>query len=114
MDPGLADAADHGCRVPVDRLDHAARQVRDLASSIAQRPSRVVQVIHTADADFSKLPKLRRTVIGRKNMRLRSWLGVMLMSAALAVNAGAWAQSYTDRPVRMLIDLLGDGTVDTV
>src|SRR5262249_8209115 len=53
-------------------------------------------------------------VIGRKNMRLRSWLGVMLMSAALAVNAGAWAQSYPDRPVRMLIAFPGGGTIDTL
>jgi purine-cytosine permease-like protein len=28
MDPGLADAADHGCRLPADRLDHAARATR--------------------------------------------------------------------------------------
>jgi Cytosine/uracil/thiamine/allantoin permeases len=28
MDPSLADAADHGCRLPADRLDHAARATR--------------------------------------------------------------------------------------
>jgi tripartite-type tricarboxylate transporter receptor subunit TctC len=47
-------------------------------------------------------------------MRLRSWLGVMVMSAVLAVNAGAWAQSYPDRPVRMLIAFPGGGTIDTL
>src|SRR6516225_7899736 len=43
VDPGVVDAADHGCRLPADRLDYAARQVRDLASRIARRPSRVVE-----------------------------------------------------------------------
>src|SRR5438034_2908495 len=47
-------------------------------------------------------------------MRLRSWLGVMVMSAVLAVNAPAWAQSYPDRPVRMLIAFPGGGTIDTL
>src|SRR2546430_10145845 len=47
-------------------------------------------------------------------MRLRSWLGVMVMSAVLAVNAPAWAQSYPDRPVRMLIAFPGGSTIDTV
>src|SRR5215469_3430917 len=47
-------------------------------------------------------------------MRLRSWLGVMLMSAVLAANAPAWAQSYPDRPVRMLIAFPGGGTIDTL
>ena len=47
-------------------------------------------------------------------MRLRSWLGVMLMAAVLAVNAPAWAQSYPDRPVRMLIAFPGGGTIDTL
>jgi len=47
-------------------------------------------------------------------MRLRSWLGMMVMSAVLAVNAGAWAQSYPDRPVRMLIAFPGGGTIDTL
>jgi hypothetical protein len=28
MDPSLADAADHGCRLPADRLDHATRATR--------------------------------------------------------------------------------------
>src|SRR5258708_17039718 len=46
-------------------------------------------------------------------MRLRSWLGVMVMSAVLAENAGAWAQGYPDRPVRMLIAFPGGGTIDT-
>ena len=47
-------------------------------------------------------------------MRLRSWLGVMVMSAVLAANAGAWAQGYPDRPVRMLIAFPGGGTIDTL
>src|SRR5262249_16084340 len=47
-------------------------------------------------------------------MRLRSWLGVMLMAAVLAVNAAAWAQSYPDRPVRMLIAFPAGGTIDTL
>ena len=47
-------------------------------------------------------------------MRMRSWLGVMLMAAALAVNAPAWAQSYPDRPVRLLIAFPGGGTIDTL
>src|SRR5256884_9987584 len=47
-------------------------------------------------------------------MRLRSWLGVMVMSAVLAVNAPAWAQSYPDRPVRMLIAFPAGGTIDTL
>src|SRR6266852_2575184 len=45
---------------------------------------------------------------------MRSWLGVMVMSAVLAANAGAWAQSYPDRPVRMLIAFPGGGTIDTL
>src|SRR5262249_46403509 len=57
----LAEAADHGCRLPADRLDRATRQVRDLASTLAQRPARVVEMIHTADADSSELPQLRRS-----------------------------------------------------
>src|SRR5262249_45138335 len=61
MDPSLAEAADHGCRLPADRLDRATRQVRDLASTLAQRPARVVEMIHTADADSSELPQLRRS-----------------------------------------------------
>src|SRR5215831_10613630 len=47
-------------------------------------------------------------------MRLRSWLGVMLMAAVLAVTAGAWAQSYPDRPVRVIIAFPGGGTIDTL
>jgi len=47
-------------------------------------------------------------------MRLRSWLGVMVMSAVLAANAPVWAQSYPDRPVRMLIAFPGGGTIDTL
>src|SRR5262247_1804770 len=47
-------------------------------------------------------------------MRLRSWLGVMVMSAVLAANAPAWAQSYPARPVRMLIAFPGGGTIDTL
>src|SRR5262249_25162440 len=59
-------------------------------------------------------PNFGDRVIGRKNMRLRSWLGVMVMSAVLAVNGDAWAQSYPDRPVRMLIAFPGGGTIDTL
>jgi tripartite-type tricarboxylate transporter receptor subunit TctC len=44
-------------------------------------------------------------------MRLRFWLGVMVTAAVLA---GAWAQSYPDRPVRMLIAFPGGGTIDTL
>ena len=47
-------------------------------------------------------------------MRLRSWLGVMLMAAVVAVNAAAWAQNYPDRPVRILIAFPGGGTIDTL
>src|SRR5262249_25017323 len=47
-------------------------------------------------------------------MRLRSWLGVLVTAAWLAVNAGALAQSYPDRPVRMLIAFPGGGTIDTL
>src|SRR3989475_11515652 len=47
-------------------------------------------------------------------MRLRSWLGVMVMEAVLAVNAPAWAQSCPDRQVRMLIAFPGAGPIDTL
>jgi tripartite-type tricarboxylate transporter receptor subunit TctC len=47
-------------------------------------------------------------------MRLRSWAGVMVVAAALAVNAGASAQSYPDRPVGMLIAFPAGGTIDTL
>src|SRR5438128_5735447 len=47
-------------------------------------------------------------------MRLRSWLGVMVMSAVLAVNAPAWAQSYPERPVRVVIAFPGGGTIETL
>jgi tripartite-type tricarboxylate transporter receptor subunit TctC len=47
-------------------------------------------------------------------MRLRSWVGVIVVSAVLAVTAGAWAQTYPDRPVRMLIAFPGGGTIDTL
>src|SRR4029077_997301 len=45
---------------------------------------------------------------------MRSWLGVMVMSAVLAANAGAWAQGYPDRPVRLLIAFPAGGTIDTL
>ena len=40
--------------------------------------------------------------------------GAMLIAAALAMNAGASAQSYPDRPVRILIAFPAGGTIDTL
>src|SRR5262245_35041203 len=47
-------------------------------------------------------------------MRLRSWAGVMVVAAALAISAGAFAQGYPERPVRVLIAFPAGGTIDTL
>jgi tripartite-type tricarboxylate transporter receptor subunit TctC len=47
-------------------------------------------------------------------MRLRCLAGALVMLAALAASAGASAQGYPDRPVRMLIAFPAGGTIDTL
>jgi tripartite-type tricarboxylate transporter receptor subunit TctC len=48
-------------------------------------------------------------------MRLRCWTGVMVVvAAALALSFLAQAQSYPDRPVRMVIAFPAGGTIDTL
>ena len=47
-------------------------------------------------------------------MPLKSLAGALVMLAALAANAGASAQGYPDRPVRMLIAFPAGGTIDTL
>ena len=47
-------------------------------------------------------------------MGLRIWGGLLLMAAALAMHSGARAQSYPDRPVRILIAFPAGGTIDTL
>src|SRR5438093_13287164 len=45
---------------------------------------------------------------------MRGWFGVSLMAALLAGNAGASAQNYPERPVRLLIAFPAGGTIDTL
>ena len=47
-------------------------------------------------------------------MRLSIWGGLFLVAAALATNGGALAQTYPDRPVRILIAFPAGGTIDTL
>ena len=47
-------------------------------------------------------------------MGLRIWGGLLLVAAALAVNGGVRAQTYPDRPVRILIAFPAGGTIDTL
>ena len=47
-------------------------------------------------------------------MGLRIWGGLLLLAAALAMNGGARAQTYPDRPVRILIAFPAGGTIDTL
>ena len=47
-------------------------------------------------------------------MPLKSLAGALVMLAALAASAGASAQGYPDRPVRMLIAFPAGGTIDTL
>jgi tripartite-type tricarboxylate transporter receptor subunit TctC len=47
-------------------------------------------------------------------MRLKSIAGALVMLPALAASAGASAQGYPDRPVRMLIAFPAGGTIDTL
>ena len=47
-------------------------------------------------------------------MGLRIWGGLLLVAAALAMNGGARAQTYPDRPVRILIAFPAGGTIDTL
>src|SRR3954454_13253490 len=49
-----------------------------------------------------------------ERMGLRIWGGLLLVAAALAMNAGARAQTYPDRPVRILIAFPAGGTIDTL
>src|SRR4029077_16827646 len=49
-----------------------------------------------------------------ERMGLRIWGGLLLLAAALAMNGGARAQSYPDRPVRMVIAFPAGGTIDTL
>jgi len=45
---------------------------------------------------------------------MRAWFGVALVAALLAGNAGASAQNYPERPVRLLIAFPAGGTIDTL
>ena len=49
-------------------------------------------------------------------MRLKVWPVALVAAAALTSGwrTGAWAQSYPDRPVRMIIAFPGGGTIDTL
>jgi tripartite-type tricarboxylate transporter receptor subunit TctC len=47
-------------------------------------------------------------------MGSRVWGGLLLVAAALAMNGGARAQTYPDRPVRILIAFPAGGTIDTL
>src|SRR6266851_467144 len=47
-------------------------------------------------------------------MRLKSLAGMLVALATLIPNAGACAQTYPDRPVRMLIAFPAGGTIDTL
>ena len=47
-------------------------------------------------------------------MRMKSLAGVMAVAAVLAASAGAAAQSYPDRPVRIVIAFPAGGTIDTL
>ena len=47
-------------------------------------------------------------------MGLRLFGAMVIAAAALAMNAGASAQSYPDRPVRILIAFPAGGTIDTL
>src|SRR5213080_3770790 len=51
---------------------------------------------------------------GNREKHMRAWFGVALVAALLAGNAGASAQSYPDRPVRMVIAFPAGGTIDTL
>ena len=44
-------------------------------------------------------------------MGLRIWGGLLLIAAALAMHGGARAQTYPDRPVRILIAFPTGGTI---
>ncbi len=47
-------------------------------------------------------------------MRMKSLAGVMAVAAVLAAGTGAAAQSYPDRPVRIVIAFPAGGTIDTL
>ena len=47
-------------------------------------------------------------------MGLRIWGGLLLLAAALTMNGGTRAQTYPDRPVRILIAFPAGGTIDTL
>ena len=47
-------------------------------------------------------------------MGLRLFGALLIAAAALAMNGGASAQSYPDRPVRILIAFPAGGTIDTL
>src|SRR6476620_2375378 len=47
-------------------------------------------------------------------MGLRVWGGVVLLAASLSMIGGSRAQTYRDRPVRILIAFPAGGTIDTL
>src|SRR5262245_22210637 len=47
-------------------------------------------------------------------MRLRPLIGAMLVLAGMALQSGAAAQTYPDRPVKLLIAFPAGGTIDTL
>jgi tripartite-type tricarboxylate transporter receptor subunit TctC len=60
-------------------------------------------------------PRQRKRKTNREErMGLRIWGGLLLVAAALAMNGGARAQTYPDRPVRILIAFPAGGTIDTL
>jgi hypothetical protein len=51
---------------------------------------------------------------GSEEKRYARAVGAMIAAALLAANAGASAQSYPERPVRVLIAFPAGGTIDTL
>src|SRR6516164_3048401 len=97
---------------PLQKFSQSCRSI--FGRSTLRFPQRMIYARFLRTPARDRWP--RKGAVRGGTMRLKFW-PVTLVAAAILVagwRTDAWAQSYPDRPVRMLIAFPGGGTIDTL